>query len=180
MKRMITLTLALLLLSPATAFTQSRPRTTKRKPARATTRRNVAAAVTARTQELRTEGATKVADQIKVLTRFIYLLGGVTKSIEAADAAARRNEASPSVIAKTESSKATVKSSLQNVREGLDNLELHFRTTPGLESYYARLAGVAAGAAKAEDLAARNQFDQAGRTLLEVINQLTDVLLEMR
>ncbi|MDX6613433.1 MAG: hypothetical protein QOD75_2619, partial [Blastocatellia bacterium] len=67
-----------------------------------------------------------------------------------------------------------------NVREGLDNLELHFRTTPGLESYYARLAGVAAGAAKAEDLAARNQFDQAGRTLLEVINQLTDVLLEMR
>jgi hypothetical protein len=177
---MITIVLALLVLFPATVFTQSRPRTTKRKTTRATTRRNIASVASRSAELARTEGATKVAEQIKVLTRFIYLLGGVTKGIEAADAAARRNEVSPAMIAKTENSKAAVKTSLQNVREGLDNLELHFRTTPELESYYTRLAGVAAGAAKAEDLAARNQFDQAGRTLLEVVNQLTDVLLGMR
>ena len=49
-----------------------------------------------------------------------------------------------------------------------------------MQRYYIKLAGVAAGAANAEDLAAANQFDKAGRTLLEVVNHLTDVLLEMR
>jgi len=99
---------------------------------------------------------------------------------EAADEAARRNQASPAVIAQTENSKATVRTSLENVRDGLDKLELDFRTTPGLERYYPDLVGVAAAAATAEEQAARNQFDQAGRTLLGVVNHLTDVLLDMR
>jgi hypothetical protein len=124
-------------------------------------------------------GATRVADQLKTLTRFLYLLGGVAKGIESADAAARRNEASPAVIEQTQKSKATVKTSLQDVRIGLDKLELDFRTTPELNRYYIKLAGVAAGAASAEEQAAANQFDRAGRTMLEVVNRLTDVLLEM-
>jgi hypothetical protein len=177
MKKLTGFVLVWLLLFPAAAFSQTRPRTTKR----TSTKRNARATRSSKSADLaRTEGATKVADQIKILTRFIYLLGGVTKGIEAADAAARRNEASPAVIAQTEKSKAAVKDSLQNVRDGLDQLELHFRTTPQLANYYTRLAGVAAEAAKAEDLAAGSQFDQAGRTLLEVVNQLTDVLLDMR
>jgi len=124
-------------------------------------------------------GAIRVADQLKTLTRFLYLLGGVAKGIEAADAAARRNEASPAIIEQTQKSKASVRSSLQDVRIGLDKLELDFRTSPALNRYYIKLAGVAAGTAKAEDQAAANQFDQAGRTMLEVVNRLTDVLLEM-
>jgi hypothetical protein len=122
----------------------------------------------------------RVADQLKNLTRYLYLLGGVAKGIEAVDAAAGRNEASPSVIDQTNKSKATVRSTLQNVRLGLDKLELDFRTNPELNRYYIRLAGAAAGAAAAEEQAAANQFDRAGRTLLEVVNRLTDVLLEMR
>lgn len=172
MKRIIAFAIAWLMILPAIAFSQTRARTTTKRRARATTTRKSG-------DLARTEGATRVAHQIKILTRFIYLLGGVTKGIEAADEAARRNEAPPAVIAQTEKSKASVKTSLQNVREGLDKLELDFRTTPGLERYYARMAGVAAAAATAEDQAARNQFDQAGRTLLEIVNQLTDVLIEM-
>jgi hypothetical protein len=125
-------------------------------------------------------GAARVADQIKVLTRFLYLLGGVAKGIETADAAARAGEATPAQVEQTERSKASVKESLRNVREGLDNLEIDFRTKPELLRYYTKLAGVAAGAAAAEDQAAANQFDQAGRSLLGVVNRLTDVLLEMR
>jgi len=104
----------------------------------------------------------------------------VAKGLESADAAASRNEASPSVIEQTKKSKATVRNSLQNVRLGLDKLELDFRTNPELNRYYIRLAGVAAGAATAEQQAAANQFDRAGRTLLDVASRLTDVLLEMR
>jgi hypothetical protein len=130
--------------------------------------------------QARTAGAARVAEQIKILTRFLYLLGGVAKSIETADAAAQRNEASPAIIEQTQKSKASVKTSLRNVREGLDKLEIDFRTTPELQRYYTRLAGVANGAATAEEQAAANQFDQAGRSMLGVVNRLTDVLLEMR
>ena len=73
-----------------------------------------------------------------------------------------------------------MKASLQNVREGLDQLEISFRSTPELEQYYLKLAGSAAGAATAEDQAAAGHFDQAGRTLLGVVNRLTDVLVLMR
>ncbi|MEO8436557.1 MAG: hypothetical protein ABI596_16795 [Pyrinomonadaceae bacterium] len=173
MKRIIALAIAGLMMSPVIAFPQTRARTTNKRRPRATTTRKSA-------DQVRTEGATRVADQIKILTRFIYLLGGVTKGIEAADEAARRHEASPAVIAQTENNKATVKTSLENVRDGLDKLELDFRTTPGLQRYYPDLVGVAAAAATAEEQAARNQFDQAGRTLLGVVNHLTDVLLHMR
>jgi len=125
-------------------------------------------------------GAVRVADQLKSLTRYLYLLGGVAKGIEAADAAAQRKEASPTVIEQTKQSKARVRTTLQDVRLGLDKLELDFRTNLELNRYYIRLAGVASGAAKAEEQAAADQFDRAGRTLLDVANRLTDVLIEMK
>lgn len=172
MKNILVL-VCLLLLSTA-ALAQTRSRTTKRgtPAAKPTAQQTVA--------EAKTTGATKVAEQIKNLTRFVYLLGGVAKGIEQVDEAARKNEASPSALQQNEQNKATVKTSLRNVREGLDQLEIYFRGTPGLLDYYLKLAGSASGAATAEDQAAAGHFDQAGRTLLGVVNRLTDVLLEMR
>ncbi len=170
MKRITALLIATIILFPATAFSQTRKRTSK-PPTRATTTKPSTALQA---------GATRVADQIKNLTRFLYLLGGVAKGIEAVDEAARRNEASPAVLEQAKRNKDTVRTSLQSVREGLDALEIHFRTTPELQRYYIKLAGVAAGAATAEEQAAANQFDRAGRSLLDVVNRLTDVLLEMR
>ena len=163
------------LLLPATdALAQTRRRTTTSRPSARTARTPRTAAPDAQA------GASRVAEQIKNLTRFLYLLGGVERSIETVDEAARHREASPAVIEQNEKSKATVKNSLRNVREGLDELEIDFRTKPELQRYYIRLAGVAAGAATAEEQAAANQFDRAGRSLLQVVNRLTDVLLEMR
>jgi hypothetical protein len=130
--------------------------------------------------EVQRQGAARVAEQLKILTRFIYLLGGIAKGIEQTDEAIRRNQASPTIVEQANRNKATVKTSLQNVRVGLDALEIYFRTTPELQRYYIQLAGVAAGAAKAEELAAANQYDRAGRSLLEVVNRLTDVLVAMR
>ena len=94
--------------------------------------------------------------------------------------AAATATASAAVIDQVKQNKAKVRASIQSVREGLDKLEIDFRNTPELQPYYIKLAGVAARAASAEDLAAANQFDKAGRTLLEVVSHLTDVLLEMR
>ena len=173
MKKSLLIALLCTALLPVTTYSQTKKRgATKTRP-RTTT------STAQKTAEAVHSGATSVADQIKTLTRFVYLLGGIAKGIEQADVAIRRKEASPAIIEATEKSKATVRSSLQNVRAGLDKLELDFRMTPELAAYYIKLAGVANGAATAEDQAAANQFDQAGRTLLGVVNHLTDVLLEM-
>lgn len=172
MKRIAIALLAAILVAPSTAPAQRRKGSTaKPKPS---------ASATLHATQVRTAGATRVADQIKFLTRFIYLLGGVTNGIAAVDEAARRNEVSPAVLQKNQQSKATVKSSIQGFRESLDKLEIDFRVTPELQPYYIKLAGVADGAATAEQQAAANQFDAAGRSLLNVINRLTDVLLMMR
>jgi hypothetical protein len=174
MNRIVIMAFAGLLILPATSLAQTRSRTTRRATQSAKPSAQQASA------EAKTAGATKVADQIKNLTRFVYLLGGVAKGIEQVDEAARKNEASPTALQQNEQNKATVKTSLRNVREGLDQLEIYFRGTPGLLDYYLKLAGSASGAATAEDQAAAGHFDQAGRTLLGVVNRLTDVLLEMR
>ena len=168
------LVLVCLLLLSTTALSQTRSRTTRRatQPAKP--------AASQDTTEAKTAGATKIADQIKNLTRFVYLLGGVAKGIEQIDEAAKKNEASPTALQQNEQNKTTVKNSLRNVREGLDQLEIYFRSTPGLEGYYTKLVGSASGAATAEDQAAAGHFDQAGRTMLGVVNRLTDVLLLMR
>ena len=170
LRRNVVVSLAAIVVAPAAALGQTRRRTTPR-PKQAP-----ASAVSA----ARTAGATKVADQIKFMTRFIYLLGGVASGIASVDEAARRNEASPELIQRNQQSKVTVRTSIQGFRESLDRLEIEFRTTPDLQPYYIKLAGSAAGAAKAEELAAANQFDQAGRTLLTVIARLADVLVIMR
>jgi hypothetical protein len=165
--------LSLVLLFPSLGDAQTRKRSSAAKSSRVTT-------PPPKTAEVTRAGATRVADEIKRLTKFIYLLGGIAKGLEGVDDAARRNEASPAVLEQTQRSKQTVRSSIQTLREDLDKLETDFRATPELQRYYIGLAGVAQGAATAEDLAAQNKFDLAGRNLLGVINRLTDVLLAMR
>jgi len=161
-----------ILILPATSMAQTRKRST--------TKPKTTAPAAGTPNAARTAGATRVADQIKFLTKFIYLLGGVASGIASVDEAARRNEASPAVLQKNEQSKITVKTSITGFRETLDKLEIDFRATPELQPYYIKLAGVAEGAASAERLAALNQFDAAGRQLLGVVNRLADVLVIMR
>jgi hypothetical protein len=173
LKRTAITLLTLILLTPSTAFSQTRNRSTS-KP------KTTPAQTQARASQARTAGATRVGEQIKFLTRFIYLLGGVASGIAAVDEAARRNEASPAVLQQNQQSKARVRTSIQGFRETLDKLEIDFRATPELQPYYIKLAGVASGAATAEEQAAASQFDASGRTLLNVISRLTDVLVVMR
>lgn len=157
---------------PANAISQTKKRGSTKRP------RTVTSAAQ-KTTDVEREGATQIANQIKNLTKFIYLLGGIAKGLEQSDGVIRRKEASPALIESTEVSKAKVRATLQDVRAGLDKLEIDFRANPVLQPYYYKLAGVADGAAKAEQMAAAGQFDQAGRTLLGVINRLTDVLLDI-
>jgi hypothetical protein len=171
MKKLI-VPICILLLSSG-ALAQSRSRSTKSKSTPAKTSKT---AVVDAAADVRTKGATTVANQIKNLTTFLYLLGGVAKEIEAMDAAAKSGQPSPT----NEKNKAQLRTSFQDFRVGLDQLEINFRSTPELQPYYVKLAGSAASAADAEAKAGAGQFNQAGRSLLSVVGRLADVLVAMR
>ena len=173
MKRIAITLLATLLLTASSALGQTRSRSSKPKPP-------TPAQQAQRSSQARMQGAQRVAEQVKNLARFTYLLGGITSTIAAVDDAAKRNEVSPAGLEQNQVRKATVKKGFRDFREALDKLEIDFRNTPELQPYYIKLAGVAAGAATAEEQANANQFDTGGRTLLNVINRLTDVLVIMR
>ena len=114
----------------------------------------------------------ELATLSKDLTRFLYLYGRISKDMEltsqteASDAAAR--------------AKAGLVENVRAMRDRLDKLEGQFRFTKGLETQYQTLRGVSTTAEQAALMVSRNQYDQAGKELLKVSAQLTDVLLEMQ
>ncbi|HEX8636299.1 MAG TPA: hypothetical protein VF703_19415 [Pyrinomonadaceae bacterium] len=175
----LSLACLLLLLPFADAAAQSRQRRTNqpRRPAAATTRAR--RPTTASTSTLN-EARIRLADELKTLTRFLYLYGRTSVGVESNEKQAREGgDVSPQAQAILDRSRTTVLGSLGNIRDRLDKLELYFRTTPGLERHFTRLSGVAASAANAEQRANAGQLDAAGRALIEVANQLADVLLDM-
>jgi len=154
------------------ALAQTRNRQTTKHPATTTKSTTSTAAAAA---AVRTEGANRVATQIKNLSRFLYLVGGVVKGIEAIDAQSKDGQTSPT----NEKNKAQLRSSFTDFRVGLDSLEVYFRTTPELQPYYTKLVGSASGAASAEQQALAGQFNQACNNLLAVLGRMTDVLVAM-
>lgn len=126
------------------------------------------------------QGAERLGNQIKNLSKFLYLLGGTAKGIEAVDFAVLRGDASRPTIEQNNKNKGTIVLAIRNFRQGFDDLEAVFRFNPNLKNYYPHILGVAEKAALAEAEADNGKFDTAGRNLLEVLNRLTDALLKMR
>jgi len=73
----ITITLlAAVFLIPSSAFSQTRSRSSRPKPP-------TQAQQAQRVSQVRMQGATRVAEQVKNLARFTYLLGGINNTINA-------------------------------------------------------------------------------------------------
>ncbi len=89
MNRILMLTIVCLLALPATTLAQTRSRTTRRSTQSSKTPK---ASEQQAAAEAKTAGAMKVADQVKNLTKFLYILGGVAKGIEDTSWAAWRKE----------------------------------------------------------------------------------------
>ena len=174
MKKQFIVILACLIVLSTTADSQTRRRRSPKPSARAPK-----VVVEKNAAELKA-GRERVAAQIKTLTHFLYLLGGIAKGIESVDQAVRGSEASPVAIEQNQRNKTSIRASLKTVREGLDKLETDFRFHPVWTNFYPNIAGVARLSATAESQAAANRFDEAGRTLLRAVGQLADALAAMR
>ncbi len=174
MRKTFIVILACIIVSSTTATSQTRRRRAPKPRASAV---KVAAEKSAAEIKI---GRERIAVQIKTLTHFLYLLGGIAKGIESVDQAVRTSDASPIAIEQNQRNKTKTRESLRSVRQGLDKLEADFRFNPALTNYYPNVAGVARLSETAESQAASNRFDEAGRTLLKVVTQLADALAAMR
>jgi hypothetical protein len=174
LKRVVVLVLSCIVLSSVAAPSQTRRRSTQKRTSGPTFAEKQQAEIQS--------GREQIAAQIKALTQFLYLFGGISKGIETAERANTSREGSTAGIPAEQiaQSKTKVKDSIASVRVGLDQLESSFRLNPVLQSYYPNLAGVARLAQTAESQAAANSFDQAGRSLLAAVNKLADALVALR
>jgi recombination DNA repair RAD52 pathway protein len=157
---------ALLVFSVPSAHAQTR---TRRSTATAQKRRTTPSpADTARTNTVRLQ----LANLSKDMTRFLYLYGRLSKDLELTAAQTGSADAA-------NQAKAGLIDNVHAMRDRLDQLESQFRFTQGLERQYQTLQGVSAKADQAAQQVSAGRYDQAGRTLLDITTQLTDVLLEM-
>ena len=162
----------LVTLCASNAFGQTRRRTTSSRRTRP--------AAAAKTQAVPAQGAaSRVAEQIKSLGRFLYLYGPISKELASNEAAAQNNPSSSATEALRQN-RAKLREAFHNYRVEMEALETTFSGSSELRPFYTRLLGVAASAAQAEERVASGRYDEAGRNLLDVMNRLTDVLLEMQ
>lgn len=200
MKRISIIVLAGLILLALTAdttnaFGQTRRRATNTRKGRTASTRNqrtertTATNNTSTTAAISLTAATRVAEQIKSLGKFLYLYGPISKELATSEAAARSSSSSSSSSGGQSSStetdaigrnRAKLRDVFQDYRAQMDELETLFSGSSELRVYYTRLLGVAASASQAENAVASGRYDEAGRSLLDVMSRLTDVLLDMR
>lgn len=171
MKRPILLTLTMLCLLVPSGYAQK-----KRTPAR---KKTTPAPKTQPVADTRQEAA-MVAEQIKVLSRFVYTYGKVTNGIEVSEDQAKRTRLSPELIEKNRQLRSSVVNGIAGLKGGIDKLDQAFQNNPKLQVQYVNLSGVSEGILRARDLAANNQFDEAGRSLLTSIERLTGILLDIK
>ncbi|MBX7171160.1 MAG: hypothetical protein K1X72_09390 [Pyrinomonadaceae bacterium] len=151
----------------------------KKKPA--TTKKTTTTApatTTLNTAEIKA-GADKVSIQIKNVSKFVYLLGGIARTIEDLDKEAKTRKISQTAIDANNKNKQAVIQGIQNIRAGLVALEIEFRTKPALRNYQFQISGISDLAANAEDQAANGQITESGKTLLLVIEKLSDTLVAL-
>lgn len=125
------------------------------------------------------KGAEDVGIQIKNISKFVFLLGGVAKGIEDIDKEVAAGRASREIAQQNEEFKSNVRASVRGIRAGLVKIEIDFRTKPALKKYLVHIQGISDQTARAEDFAFAGQFNNSGKELLLVVEKLTDVLVEM-
>ncbi|MEP6925180.1 MAG: hypothetical protein ABI954_11995 [Pyrinomonadaceae bacterium] len=125
------------------------------------------------------EGAQIISNQIKNLGQFIFVYGGSLTRIQVIEQADKQSKLSDAARKQSETGKKGLVLTVRTFKNAMLKLEDDFRANPALRPFLLQLTGVGETATTAEEQAAAGQFEQSGRTLLQVLNQLTDTLQVM-
>jgi Zn-finger domain-containing protein len=124
--------------------------------------------------------ASQVAMQIKNVSNFIFIYGKIVNSLQIDEDQVKRQETSPEIQATIKKSKAALLTRMRDLRAGLEDLASRFEGNPRLQVQYLKLTYAAEASRDAEDLAARGQYEEAGRSLVTIVERLTDAIISMR
>ena len=125
------------------------------------------------------QAAETIGIQVKNVSKFVFVLGGVAKGIEDMDKEIKAGRASAELRAQNQQFKDDVLSSVRSLRAGLVKIEVDFRSKPALRKYLPAIQGITDQSGTAEDLAYSGQLTACGRELLAILEKLTDALVEM-
>jgi hypothetical protein len=131
------------------------------------------------TPDMRVEAA-KVAEQIKYISNFIYVYGKVVNSLQIADEQMKSNQASPEAKATNQENKDKLIISMNRLRSGLENLASGFEGSQRMQVQYLKLAYATEASFEAERLAVAGQYEEAGKSLVAVVERLTDAIISMK
>ncbi len=123
--------------------------------------------------------AEKVSIQIKNITKFIYVLGGIASGIEDIDNEAATKKIAKGAIEQNEQNKREVIQAIKNLEAGLATLEVEFRTKEPLKKFLPQIQGITDLGLQSEDLAVAGKFVDAGKPLLVIVEKLSDTLVVM-
>ncbi len=118
-------------------------------------------------------GSEKVSIQIKNVTKFLYLLGGVARGIEDLDKDPRANQAAKTT---NDENKRALMQTIRNLRAGMAALEVEFRTNAALKPHLVHIQGIADLTGQTEQLANTGRYSDSGKPLLLVVERLSDTL----
>ena len=124
--------------------------------------------------------AAQVATQIKNVSNFIYVYGKIVNSLELADEQVKNKQTSPEIQAKNQKSKDALILRIRDVRAGLENLANGFQGNSRMQVQYLKLTYAIDSVINAERLATSGRYEDAGKTLVQVVERLTDTVLSMR
>lgn len=175
MKGKILICLSMMLLLLVTGLAQKRTTRSKPKP----TQTRPITATKPPVTDLRPE-ANAVAEQLKLLSRFIYLYGRVSNTLETAEAQERRRELTRTQIEQNKKSRETLVANINSYRAGLEQLAQKIQANPRLQFQHLKMVSATDSVAEAEQLAAEGKYDEAGRALVRAAEKLAEVVAEIR
>jgi hypothetical protein len=131
------------------------------------------------TPDMRAE-ASEVAAQIRKVSNFIFIYGKVVNSLEVADEQAKTDQTSPKAQALYKENKDKLVASIYGLRAEVENLAKSFQDNPRLQVQYLKLSYATEAALNAERLAAAGRYNDAGKSLVTVVERLADTIISMR
>lgn len=121
-----------------------------------------------------------VAEQITILSRFIFVYGKVVNTLEVARDQARRNQTTPEIEARNRQSVGTLVRGIRGLADGIENLATTFKAEERLQIQYLKIAAAKDAVADASEMAAADKFEEAGTSLIVAIERLTETIISMK
>ncbi len=173
MKKTLALVLLIICVAPAMMIAQ-------KKPAAKPKRRTTAPPVPTPTPTNLTEAATHVADQLKLVTRFIYVYGKIANGLELAEDQAKRGQTSPTISSRNQQIKESTVANISALKAGIDKVAMELKSDDRLQVQYLKLTGASDAIASAEQFASAGRFDEAGKSLVTAVERLAETIIALR